>query len=400
VYTEPLDPMKHQAPIPRTLPVGQPLLRALQLSTILLFTSLGSAGCLRYTPSHSELRDKHNDSSNPITQLGGADEFEKYERNLGDRRNTLIAQRSHLLSGAAQGGGHPVGPGDELQVDVFGFQNLTASTGIASDGSIILPLVGRVSVGGKPLEQIQEEVGKRYAHYIRSPQVHVALKTPVTARVSVIGEVHKPGAYPLTRKGMCLTEVLSDAGGRTPNASSRIILLPAPRITEHAVEASTAMPQVSFVSTQDPADSFGIEIDIEELTGGVNQRPLLIPLLPGDTVIVPEAGTYEVDGEVTQPGSFKLTSRTSVIGAIAAARGLTYAAAVNNVEVIRDTGNGKKALITLDLEEVGLRGGQDVRLRSGDLVRVPSEPGRFFRRQIVQTINGLFNGVGVNQRMN
>jgi hypothetical protein len=199
---------------------------------------------------------------------------------------------------------------------------------------------------------------------------------------------------------MCLTEVLSDAGGRTPNASSRIILLPAPRITEHAVEASTAMPQVSFVSTQDSADSFGIEVDIEELTGGVNQRPLLIPLLPGDTVIVPEAGTYEVDGEVTQPGSFKLTSRTSVIGAIAAARGLTYAAAVNNVEVIRDTGNGKKALITLDLEEVGLRGGQDVRLRSGDLVRVPSEPGRFFRRQIVQTINGLFNGVGVNQRMN
>jgi hypothetical protein len=73
---------------------------------------------------------------------------------------------------------------------------------------------------------------------------------------------------------------------------------------------------------------------------------------------------------------------------------------VNNVEVIRDTGNGKKALITLDLEEVGLRGGQDVRLRNGDLVRVPSEPGRFFRRQIVQTINGLFNGVGVNQRVN
>jgi protein involved in polysaccharide export with SLBB domain len=136
------------------------------------------------------------------------------------------------------------------------------------------------------------------------------------------------------------------------------------------------------------------------LIGNINQRPLLIPLLPGDTIIVPEAGTYEVDGEVVQPGSFKLTSRTSVIGAIAAARGFTYSAAVNRVEVIRDTGAGKKALIAVDLEQIGLRGGQDVRLRNGDLVRVPSEPGRFFKRQVVETINGLFNGVGVNQRVN
>jgi polysaccharide export outer membrane protein len=357
-------------------------------------------GCLRYTPSYTELREKRSSSVGDINDVGGADEFAQYETTLRDRRGALLAQRSHLLSPGVQGIGHPVGAGDELQVDVFGFQNLTANTGIASDGSIILPLVGRVSVAGKPLEEIQSDVARRYAHFIRSPQVHVALKTPVTARVSVIGEVHKPGAYPLTRKGICLTEVLSDAGGRTPNASSRIILLPAPRITDQAADSATVAPQVSFVSTQQAQEGVGIEVDIEELTGGVDQRPLIIPLLPGDTIIVPEAGTYEVDGEVMSPGSYKLTSRTSVIGAIAAAKGLTYAAAVNNVEVIRDTGNGRKALMTLDLEEVGLRGGRDLRLRSGDLVRVPSEPGRFFKHQIVQTINGLFNGVGVNQRIN
>jgi protein involved in polysaccharide export with SLBB domain len=147
-------------------------------------------------------------------------------------------------------------------------------------------------------------------------------------------------------------------------------------------------------------ETAGVEIDTEDLIGNVNQHPLLIPILPGDTIIVPEAGTYEVDGEVGQPGSFKLTSRTSVMGAIAAARGFTYSAAVNRVEVIRDTGGGRKALIALDLEEVGLRGGQDLRLRNGDFVRVPSEPGRFFKQQIVETINGLFNGVGVNRRMN
>jgi polysaccharide export outer membrane protein len=370
------------------------------LSTLLALILTLACGCLRYTPSHTELRKKHNDTNGEIATLGGADEFNRYENDLRSRRDALVAQRSHLLTATAQGLGHPIGPGDELQVDVFGFQNLTASTSIASDGSVVLPLLGLVPVSGKPLETVQAEIARRYAHYIRSPQVHVALKTPVTARVSVIGEVHKPGAYPLTRKGMCLTEVLSDAGGRTPNASSRIILLPAPRITDQAPAISANPPTVSLVSLQSPRETSGIEVDIEELTGGVDQRPLLIPLLPGDTVIVPEAGNYEVDGEVNAPGSYKLNSRASVISAIASARGFAYAAAVNNVEVIRDTGNGKKALITLDLEEVGLRGGQDVRLRNGDLVRVPSEPGRFFRRQIVQTINGLFNGVGVNQRVN
>ena len=94
-----------------------------------------------------------------------------------------------------------------------------------------------------------------------------------------------------------------------------------------------------------------------------------------------------------------MTSSTSVIGAVAAAGGLTYSADVKKVEVLRDIGGGKKALASLDLEEVGLQGGKDIRLRAGDLVRVPSEPGRFFERQIVSTLNSLFNGVNVTKRV-
>jgi protein involved in polysaccharide export with SLBB domain len=145
---------------------------------------------------------------------------------------------------------------------------------------------------------------------------------------------------------------------------------------------------------------YGVEIEFESLLGSLDQKPLLVPLLPGDTVVIPEAGNYDVDGEVAKPGSFKLATRTSVMSAIAAAGGFSYAASVNQVEVIRDIGGGRKALVTLDLEEVGLRGGRDIRLRNGDIVRVPSEPNRFFRQQIVETINGLFNGVGVSQRVN
>ncbi len=369
-------------------------------SYFLALVVIAHAGCLKYTPSHTELRKRYQENHGSLDSLGGEEEFKRYEATLRTRLESLITERSHLLDPAAAASGHPLGVGDELQVAVYGFGDLSSNSAVSNDGQVILPLVGRVPVVGHPLEQVQSEISRRYAHFIRSPQVRVTMKTPVTNRVTVTGEVHKPGPYPILRKRTLLSEVLAEAGGRTPLASSRIILLPAPRILGYPPEAGPAHPSLSLVGTPPSEEISGVEIDTEDLIGNVNQRPILIPLLPGDTIIVPEAGTYEVDGEVVQPGSFKLTSRTSVIGAIAAAQGFTYSAAVNRVEVIRDTGGGQKALLALDLEEVGLRGGQDVRLRNGDLVRVPSEPGRFFKRQVVETINGLFNGVGVNKRVN
>jgi polysaccharide export outer membrane protein len=371
-------------------------MRYLLITIILvLFT-----GCLRYTPSHKELESPQHQSQGSPNLLNGIDAFNGYEANLSQRVSVLIDERKNLLANTGSGGGYPLGTGDVLDVSVFGFNNLTANSAVASDGAVILPLVGRVDVGGLPVEEAQSAIAKRYSRFIRSPQVLVSLKTFSTSRVSVIGEVNKPGTYPLTRRGVLLTELLSEAGGRSPAAGTRIILLPTPKIKEPIPVKNSGTPTLSLVSTHTNDNGSGIEIDLEDLIGTIDKRPLTIPLAPGDTIIVPEAGTYEVDGEVTTPGSFKLTGRTSVIGAIAAAKGFTYSADVNNVEVIRDVGAGRKALISLDLEEVGLRGGPDIRLRNGDLVRVPSHSGRFFKRQIVETINGIFNGFGVNKRVN
>lgn len=369
----------------------------IRLALILAVLCLSS--CLRYTPSYKELREKYDQEDEAPDSIGGEQEFTHYENSLRNRLDDFLRQRSYLLSASASSTGYPVGSGDLLAVDVYGFGNLSSQAPIGADGSVALPLVGKAVIAGLTLDEVRDKLAAQYARFIRAPQVQVSLKSAQASRVSVMGEVSKPGLYPLSRRGVLVTEILSEAGGRTPNAGGRIVVLPAPRIMEPPQTAHNAA-YVTFASQPPPDGQTGVEIDLEDLVGQVDQRPLLVPLLPGDTIIVPEAGTYEVDGEVVQPGSYKLSSRTSVIGAIAAAKGFSYAAAVNNVEVIRDTGGGKKALITLDLEEVGLRGGRDIRLRSGDLVRVPSEPNRFFKRQIIQTINGLFNGVGVSQRIN
>jgi polysaccharide export outer membrane protein len=259
---------------------------------------------------------------------------------------------------------------------------------------VSLPLIDEISVSGRTISEVRDDVTARIARFIRSPKVTLSMKNYLSNRVSVIGEVAKPGTYPLKRNGQLLTELLSEAGGRSDKASGRIILLPAPKrpsASEMAL-ASVGVPQVPAASA---VQSFGVEIDMDQLLGRVDHNPLLVPLLPGDTIVVPEMGNFEVDGEVIKPGSYKLASRTSAMGAVAAAGGFTYSADVHAVEVIRDVGGGKKAYVTVDLEEAGLRGGKDVRLRDGDIVRVPSQPGLFVRRQIVETLNGVFRGFGV-----
>ena len=347
------------------------------------------SGCLRYTPSHDELVEKVYDNSMPY---GGAKEFEKHENIIQQRLEHFVLQRMNQDEpGSTQG--YPLQAGDSIAITIFGFNNLSTESMLSSDGRIRLPLVGSILVVGLSPEQAESKIRARYAQFIKNPQIQVRIQNQRTLNVSILGEVHKPGPYALSSTGHYLTEILSEAGGRTPQAGTRIFLLPSQR-TYDGIPPEKQRPDLIAQNNR------LVEIDFEQLTGTTQTEPMRIPLRPGDTIIIPEAGTYEVDGEVAQPGSYKLTSRTSVMGAIAAARGLTYAASVNKVELIRDIGAGKKALISLDLEAVGLRGARDIRLRSGDLVRVPSEPRKFFKQQIVQAINGLFNGVGVNQRLN
>jgi polysaccharide export outer membrane protein len=366
-----------------------------------LVVALCLTSCLRYTPSRSELEERYNSSSKASLDIAGEIEFAAYEHALHNRLHQLIKERMHLLDGSvANASGYGVGAGDVLHVQVFGFGDLLSDAEVSPVGSVSLPLVGEFSVAGLDLPAVRKKISSEYSRFIRSPQVEVSLKSYSASRVSIIGEVAKPGMYPLKRKGQLLTELLSEAGGRTQVASNRLILLPAQTASAPQGGFHDAhTPHITLASTKQP-NVYGVEIEFESLLGSLDQKPLLVPLLPGDTVVIPEAGNYDVDGEVAKPGSFKLATRTSVMSAIAAAGGFSYAASVNQVEVIRDIGGGRKALVTLDLEEVGLRGGRDIRLRNGDIVRVPSEPNRFFRQQIVETINGLFNGVGVSQRVN
>ena len=357
---------------------------------ILLAIVIATSGCLRYTPSREEIQKRSSRTSENAAPLGTEQEFHEYERNLKSRLDTLIAERAHLLGPVHEQTGYAIGPGDIVQINVFGFNDLQTTTEISPAGTITLPLVGETPVMGQDPAMLRTYLSSAYSRFIKNPKVDVTVKTYQANRVSVIGEVSRPGMYPLRHNGQLLTELISEAGGRNPIASTRLILLPSPK---------ASLPANNHAAPTTMQGASGVEIEIDDLMGRLDQRPILVPLLAGDTVVIPEAGSYEVDGEVEKPGSYKITSQASVMSAIAAAGGFTYSADVKKVEVIREIGNGRKALASIDLEEVGLRGGSDIRLRPGDLIRVPSEPELFFERQVVATLNGIFSGFSVNKRV-
>ena len=143
-----------------------------------------------------------------------------------------------------------------------------------------------------------------------------------------------------------------------------------------------------------------IQIDLEELFGGATDEPLHVPLLPGDAIVLPPSPFVQVYGEVIVRGSYQVAGgssndvrqsnvRPSLFSVVSAARGFTYSADIHNVEIYREVEFGKKVVLTVDFEDLVLRGTQDIRLRDGDIVWIPSQSGRFVQEHTINAVNSI-----------
>jgi|GEM_PF-300427 len=381
--------------LPKTLAASLAPPRRLGFCTVLFACLLIAllSGCVRYTHSQREIAASSGSKAIEGEIVADKDAFTNFEKDQLSRVQNLLTSRIQSGSEGEKKSSYRVGNGDVLEFNVFDVEEFKDTTvRVRPSGFIALPLIGAVQVGGMTEAEVQEEVTKRLSQFLRRPQVNVFISEYAANKVNVIGEVAKPGAYVLKRNDYSLIELLSEAGGRKENASGRLILIPSREGTNP--EASLAL-NTARTSMGSPLDANGIEIYFDDLIGSSKQTPLVIPLRAGDTIVVPEAGEVQIDGEVRKPGSVQLSARTSLLGAIASAGGLTYAADVGSVEVIRELESGKKALLSVDLENLALAQGKDVRLRDGDIVRVPSQGGRFAAQRVVDVVNNLLGIVPI-----
>ncbi len=250
-----------------------------------------------------------------------------------------------------------LGPGDVIQVSVFGVKELEDMEGeLDSLGRVSLPLVGEVKLGGLTLSESQKLITRVFSKYVLQPRVTLGIKEYHSYRVSVLGEVNKPDVYAL-KGGRTLLDVLAMAGGLRGSASHTVTLV---RLGKE--RKSMIVDLDRLVSNDDSK-------------GGVKYN---IVLEPGDVVYVPKAGSVFVDGYVRRPGSFPLSTPITLTQAIALAGGMLNEASADRIAIYRMGEKGKRYAIKVDLDKIRKGEMADPLLRDNDVVVVPSSGMKLF----------------------
>ena len=240
-------------------------------------------------------------------------------------------------------------PGDVVMVSTYGVPELTnLSLKIGPNGEVVLPYLGSVKLAGLTASEAATflSTALKNGGLLVDPQISVQLTDSPTRIITVIGEVQKPMPIPAFGQ-LRLLDVISACGGFTPLASHRIT--------------------VQRPSNPDPII---VEIGVNAKATDVSD----IPLMAGDTVIVPKVGSVFVVGEVKSSLAFPLSSNTpvTVMRAITMAGGVKFSAALSKVRVIRTTPDNQRVEIMLDLKKLMNGEQQDVALASDDVLFVPA----------------------------
>jgi polysaccharide export outer membrane protein len=215
--------------------------------------------------------------------------------------------------------GYTLGPGDVLRVNVYDNPDVSQEVTIGPDGSFSYPLIGRVQAASLLVQQLETLLATRFAEgYLVSPQVGVTVTQHKSQQIYVMGAVKTPGAYPLQRQ-TTLLEMLSAAGGPTPDAGFEVIVTRAADTSGTAKTPAAGQPLM--------------RVQLEQLlAGGVPQR---LTLHDGDVIYVPVGAFVYITGEIQRPGRYRLERDTTIQKAVTLAGGFTKFAATKNMLVQR-----------------------------------------------------------------
>lgn len=111
-----------------------------------------------------------------------------------------------------------LGPGDQVDVFVWGYPDFTRSAKVTFNGALPHPVLGEIPVAGKSVTQVEQDIRAALGDYIKEPVVRVSVAAPRPQRVQVLGEVRNPGAYALSTSKTTLVEAVAMAGGLTVDA--------------------------------------------------------------------------------------------------------------------------------------------------------------------------------------
>jgi polysaccharide export outer membrane protein len=231
-----------------------------------------------------------------------------------------VQKQSDVASAAQeQPGDYRLGPGDSIKVQVYQSPDLTVETRVSESGIINYPLVGRIDIGGLTVPDAESRIAQALKHrnILKAPQVNINITQVRGSQVAVLGQVNKPGRFPLEAMNVRVSDMVAAAGGITPQGDDVVV--------------------VSGIRNKKP---FRKSIDVAQLFAGKGGNDDVL-VAPGDTIYVSKAPVYYIYGEAQKPGYYRVERGMTVMQAIAAGGGITPRGSQNRLELTRTGSDGK-----------------------------------------------------------
>jgi polysaccharide biosynthesis/export protein len=240
---------------------------------------------------------------------------------------------------AATSNDYRLGSGDVVRISVFQNPELTLETRVSESGVVSYPLLGNIKIGGLAASQAEKLVadGLRNGNFVKQPQVSVLVVQVRGNQVSVLGQVNRPGRFPIEVSDIRLSDMLANAGGI----------------------AATGADSITVVGTRGGAP-YRVEVDLPKVFSNTNRAGDIV-LQNGDVVFVERAPMIFIYGEVQRPGTMRLERGMTVLQALAAGGGLTQRGTEKGMRIHRKNAEGKVQILQLAMDDA---------LRDGDVVYV------------------------------
>jgi polysaccharide export outer membrane protein len=209
--------------------------------------------------------------------------------------------------------------GDQIRVQVFQNPDLTVETRVSEGGAIRYPLIGTVEIVGLSLSAAENKIADalRSGGYLKQPQVNIALLQVRGNLVAVLGQVNRPGRFPLDTAGTRVTDMLAMAGGTTDTGDDSVVL-------------SGTRDGKPFRKVINVAALF--------LPDGGPDGDLV--LQGGDTLYVHRAPMFYIYGEAQRSGAHRIERGMTVLQGLAAGGGPTARGTESRLRLNRRKADG------------------------------------------------------------
>lgn len=181
-----------------------------------------------------------------------------------DARVKTAQPKGHVDNSWIDGKSYIIGENDMLAIDVWKEKEISREIPVRPDGKISLPLIGEIQAAGLTPLQLQDNITQDLKAYIDNPEVTVIVDDPRSHQFNIVGQVARPGTYPLS-ESMTVLDAIAEAGGFKDFAKQTKIYV--------------LRPSPGGVRVRIP-------FNYKKVIRGADLQEN-VPLKPGDTIVVP-----------------------------------------------------------------------------------------------------------------